>query len=204
MSTHQMHDRLAVKNKQQHSWKMDASLSSKGHNCSSYYYNYHHFRWKLYQTLQSLEMEGRNGKTLYHSRDNFAKQRDFRHLYKQHHYGKATSDNFLRTMLLVISLFFILTSNQFMYCQGKSNDPTQLLTHTEDSPTQPSKSVTGVPNCFSLQPKKHWSQIITHNASTASVTLNLANMDQAVVECLRGMPLACVKSVLNCKLTKTV
>ena len=160
---------------------MRSALTSKRHHYNSYYYNFHHFRWKKCQLPKSAAgMESNKASKRYDAcyKSTHTSQNNC------FHRQKAAPLMTFASFILMISTLLVLTSNRSVHCQGKLTAVTEALDF-KDSPRQPSRSVE-VKNCFSLERKKSWPRAIMYNNSTASVNIDLTKIDQSVLECLKG------------------
>ena len=178
-----------------------AALSSERHHYTSYYYNFHRFRWKTHHKISISSSAANVGMKTHKTSEsnNHAYCKSFAFKESKHKRLYQRQENLLPTFppimrfasfILMFSTFLLLTSNRAVYCEEK-------LTVTEaldfkDSPQQHSSSVERE-NCFSLERKKSWPRAIVYNNLTASVNIDLSRIDSSVLECLKGKS----KRVLN-------
>ena len=159
---------------------MGSAITYKKQPYTSYYYNFHHFRWKKCQFLISTAgMEAHNTSTHYYT--NYTPEEKGKH--KSFRRQRAEPLMTFASFILMVSTLLVITSNRFVHCQGKLTVTDSL--ELKDSSRPSSRSVP-VRNCFSLERKKSWPRAITYNNSTASVNIDLNEMDQSVIDCLRG------------------
>ena len=169
-------------------------LTSKRHHYTSYYYNFHHFRWKAHHknsissSEANVEMETRKisaNRNLAYYKSTTSPLKESKHK-RSHQHQKYLPFQPVMTFgsfILMLSIFLLLTSNRAVYCEEKLS-VTEALDF-EDFPQQPSRSVE-IKNCFSLERKKSWPRAIVYENSTASVNIDLSRMDSSVLECIKG------------------
>ena len=169
-------------------------LTSKRHHYTSYYYNFHHFRWKAHHKISissseaNVEMETRKNSenrnhAYYKSTMSAFKERKHKRTHQHQSYLPFQPVMTFGSFILMLSIFLLLTSNRAVHCEEKLS-VTEALDF-EDFPQQPSRSVE-IKNCFSLERKKSWPRAIVYENSTASVNIDLSRIDSSVLECIKG------------------
>ena len=170
------------------------SLMSERHHYTSYYYNFHHFRWKAHHKIlesssasnvgmETHKTSENTNHAYYKSTTSALKERKHKRFHQRQNYLPFRPIMTFASFILMFSIFLLLTSNRAVYCEEKLT-VTEALDFKE-SPQQPSRSVE-IKNCFSLERKKSWPRAIVYYNSTASVNIDLSKIDSSVLECLKG------------------